>query len=130
MPIEARNMTLEARGGKVVAKTASYTVTTDDLKFGRWFTTRGATGAITFTLMAASAAIAGAWVRFFNVADQDMIVATADEETVSFNDLTADSVAVSTTSEQIGGVIEAVCDGTSWVIWVANNGATATVASA
>lgn len=113
---------------KVVAKTASYTVTAADM--GKTFTTRGATGAITFTLPAASDALNGAEVRFLNVADQNMIVAGADEELVVLNDLTADSIAFQTSSEKIGGGFLALCDGTSWIVlpW-ATETQTVTIAS-
>jgi hypothetical protein len=99
---------------KVTAKTASYTVTPDD--FGSVLTTRGAGGAITFTLPAASAVNKGEWVLFINVADQNMIVAGADEGLVTFNDLTADSIAFQQASEKIGGAFLAISDGTSWAV--------------
>ncbi len=99
---------------KVQAKTASYTVTPDD--FGSVLTTRGAGGAITFTLPAASAVNKGEWVLFVNVANQNMIVAGADEGLVVKNDLTADSIAFQTGSEKIGGAFLAISDGTSWCV--------------
>lgn len=95
----------------VTAKTAAYTV--KESECGTLFTTRGASGAVTFTLPAASGN-SGLWFEFFNVADQNMTVATADEELVAMNDLTADSIAFSTSSEKIGGGVRVVCDGTSW----------------
>lgn len=113
---------------KVEAKTTSYTVTTSDL--GKIFTTRGAAGAVTFTLPAASSEIAGAELTFINVADQNMIVAGQDEEVVAFNDLTADSVAYQTTSEKIGGGFRALCDGSSWLLLPLTSAGTVTVASA
>lgn len=99
---------------KVNAKTASYTVTPAD--FGSVLTTRGASGAITFTLPAATAVNKGEWVLFVNVADQNMIVAGADEGLVVFNDLTADAIAFQQASEKIGGAFLAVSDGTSWAV--------------
>lgn len=93
-------------------------------------TTRGATGTVTFTLPAA-ASNAGAWVEFYNVADQDMTVAGQDEELVCFNDLTADSITFSTSGEKIGGGFRAVCDGTSWIVVpLATETQTVTIASA
>lgn len=97
----------------VVAKTSSYTLTTSD--FGKVFTTRGAGGAITFTLPAASGN-SGEWFEFYNVANQNMILAAADEGMVCFNDLTADAIAFQTTNEKIGGGFRAICDGTSWIV--------------
>ena len=114
---------------KVLAKTASYTITSGD--FGTVFTTRGATGAVTFTLPAAASKNTGEWALFLNVADQNMLVAGADEGIVTFNDLTADSVAYQTSSEKIGGAFLAISDGTSWVVApLAMETQTITVASA
>lgn len=112
---------------KVVAKTSSYTLTADDM--GKLFTTRGASGAVTFTLPAAST-VAGADVVFVNVADQNMIVAGPDEAVVAFNDLTADSVAFQTTSQKIGGGFLMISDGTSWLALPLTSAGTVTVASA
>lgn len=99
---------------KVTAKTASYTVTPND--FGSILTTRGAGGAITFTLPTASSVNAGDWVLFINVADQNMIVTGTDEGLVVFNDLTADAIAFQQASEKIGGAFLAISDGTSWAV--------------
>ena len=99
---------------KIVVKAASYTITSAD--FGTVFTTRGATGAVTFTLPAAASKNKGEWALFLNVADQNMLVAGADEGLVCFNDLTADSIAFQTSSEKIGGAFLAISDGTSWAV--------------
>jgi hypothetical protein len=124
-----------ASGGRIrpkinlLAKTASYTVTPAD--FGSVITTRGAGGAVTFTLPAASAGNKGDWVLFWNVVDQNMIVAGADEGLVVLNDLTADSIAFQTSSEKIGGAFLAISDGTSWcVVPLATETQTVTVVSA
>jgi len=93
-----------------VAKTADYTVTLAD--FSKVFTTRGAGAAVTFTLPAASNDNKGEWVVFINVADQNMLVAGADEGLVVFNDLTADSIAYQTGSEKIAVPFLAISDGT------------------
>lgn len=98
----------------VVAKTAAYTVTAQD--GGKIFTNRGDTDAITFTLPAVSAAVTGMRVWFYAVAGQNLAVAGTAGELVTFNDAAANSVTLSTSSEIIGGCIEAVCDGTSWLI--------------
>ena len=113
----------------IIVKTASYTVTSND--FGSVFTTRGALAAVTFTLPAASSTNNGEWVLFVNVANQNMLVAGADEGLVVFNDLTADSIAFQTGSEKIGGAFLAISDGTSWaVVPIATETQTVTVASA
>ena len=99
----------------VVAKTANYTVTTDDTD--TLFTNRGATGAVTFTLPAT--ARKGLRFGFFVVADQNVIVAAGTADTmVCFNDPTADSIAFSTSSEKVGAFIEIIGDGTGWLTLV------------
>jgi hypothetical protein len=101
----------------VEAKTASYTLVPDDINV--MFTTRGAGGAITFTLPPTAELTAGWNASFFNVADQDIIVAANTADTmVTFNDAAADSVAFSTSGEQIGGGIRVVWDGTGWLTFV------------
>lgn len=113
---------------RVVAKTADYTLTAARDANGTLFTTRGAGGAIVFTLPAPSSVYAGWHFRFRNVVDQDMTVKTTTADTlVALNDLTADSVAASTANLKIGALIEAECDGTSWFASVLSNGTTATV---
>ena len=113
----------------IVTKTSSYTITSSD--FGSVFTTRGATGAVTFTLPSAATVNRGEWVLFVNVADQNMIVAGADEEIVTFNDLTADSIAYQTASEKIGGAFLAISDASSWLLMpIASETQTITVTSA
>lgn len=97
----------------VTAKTGNYTITSAD--FGQVFTTRGAGGAVTFTLPAASGN-AGAWVRFLNAVDQNMAVAGTAGELILFNDAAANSATFSTAGEKIGAAIYAFCDGTSWFI--------------
>jgi len=114
---------------KVAADSDGGTLAVTDLC--KIWTTRGASGAVTFTLPAAATAGAGKWVEFYNVADQNMIIAGQDEELVVFNDLTADSIAFQTTSEKIGGGVRCVCDGTSWIcVPLATETQTVTIASA
>jgi len=99
------------------AKTASYQCLPGDCEV--LFTTRGAGGAVTFTLPVTADIPAGWWAEFFNVADQDMIVATPAVDTgVAFNDAAADSVAFSTAAEQIGGGMRCVWDGTGWLYFI------------
>lgn len=95
---------------RVVAKTAAYTALFTES--GTIFTTVGATAAVTFTLPAASA---GKWIYLFvSGADVAMTVAAGTVDTlITFNDLTADSVAFSTAGEIIGGAILAFSDGTN-----------------
>lgn len=95
---------------KVTAKTTSYTVLAAES--GTIFTTTGATAALTFTLPAISD---GPFVFYFlSGADVAMTVTAETVDTmVTFNDLAADSVALSTASEIIGGGVMVVCDGTT-----------------
>lgn len=99
----------------VEAKTASYTCTQADS--GKLFTNRGDTDAITFTLPAVSSTFTGVSYRFLCVADFDFAVASTADEMVTFNCNAATSVKLGTTSEKIGGGFEAVCDGTSWLVF-------------
>lgn len=91
-------------------KTADYTVTAADS--GTVFHTTGASGAVVFTLPAINT---GPYhLLFINGADQNMTVQSSTADTiVTYNDLAADSVAFSTSSEKIGGAFEVWCDGTT-----------------
>lgn len=96
----------------VKAKTADYTVTEGDNN--TLFTTRGAAGAVIFTLPAT--AKVGLRYGFFSAADQDMTVTAGTADTmVVINDLAADSIAISTANLKIGGMIEVFGDGTGWL---------------
>ena len=96
---------------RFATKTAAYTVTAKES--GTVFVTTGATAAVAFTLPAIDSS--RPWVfTFISGADVDMTVATATADTmVVYNDLTADSIAFSTSSEKIGGVIDIWSDGVS-----------------
>lgn len=97
-----------------LAKTASYTITEDD--FGRTLTTRGATGAVTFTLPTPTQDDDGAHIRIFNAVDQNMVVDCATSGSIiALDNDAADSVTFSTTSQKIGACADIVCDGTSWL---------------
>ena len=99
---------------RVQAKASSYTVVEADC--GSVFTTRGAAGAITFTLPAVSSTYTDFVCWFFNAVDQNMTIAGTAGELMTFNDVAANSVAFSTSSEKVGAGVMAVCDGTSWLI--------------
>lgn len=113
----------------VIAKTGDYTVLAED--GGAIFTTRGAGGAVNFTLPATTSLPVGWSCRFFNAAGQNMLVTAGTADTMStFNDLTADSVAFQTSSELIGGAFEVVWDGTGWLVFImAEETQTVTVAT-
>lgn len=96
----------------VVAKTADYTVVEADNN--TLFTTRGAAGAVVFTLPVTPKK--GLRYGFYCAADQNMTITAGTADTLTaVNDLTADSIAISTASLKIGGFIEVVGDGTSWL---------------
>lgn len=115
---------------RVVAKTADYTINPTADKPGTVFTNRGATGAVTFTLPPATPANTGWWYRFRGVADQTITIASSVVDTLlAFNDAAADSVAMSTGGQKIGGEMEAFCDGTTWAVTGLSVGVTFTVAT-
>ena len=85
----------------IKAKTADYTILESGDE-GALFTTRGASGAVVFTLPTATTPV-GWWCEVYVGAAQTVTVTagTADTLTAS-NDLTADSIAWSTASEKVG----------------------------
>lgn len=96
------------------AKTAAYRMVAEDV--GSIITTRGASGSVTLTLPPTANLNVGWNVRVFCAAGQTVTVASDTADTITtFNDLTADSVALSTSSEKIGGGAEFVWDGTGWL---------------
>ena len=104
---------LAGAGYRVINQATSVTVTT--AQNGAIFTTRGAGGAVTFTL---PTILRGLEYMFVNEADQNMIVTGAANIMSTFNDLTATSVAFQTASALIGGVfkIKTNDDGSKWLV--------------
>lgn len=89
------------RWRKVRVVTADTTLTAADN--GCLFVTNGS-GAINFTL---PAMLEGLEFGFYNAVDQNMTITSAPADTlVAFNDIAADSVALSTSSEKVGGMFE------------------------
>jgi hypothetical protein len=113
---------------RVVAKTASYTVNPAVDRSGTIFTTRGAGGAITFTLPTPTAALTGWAYSFHNVVAQDLTVSAGTGKGIAFNNAACASLAATTTGQEIGAIIDAICDGTSWFLLGGTNGVTYTVA--
>lgn len=71
--------------------------------------------ALTFTLPAAASAGAGCHCIVINGADTNLLIATANAgELVTLNDVAANSVALSTSSEKVGGGFHCICDGAKW----------------
>lgn len=109
---------------KTVAKTTAYTVTAADR--GTIFTNLGASGSVTFTLPTLTR---GFYAKFYCEVDQSIVVAAAVGDTiVAFNDIAADSVALSTANEKVGSSITiwSNADGTKWLSEVALGAETAT----
>jgi len=98
---------------RFAAKVAAYTVTAKET--GTYFTTVGATTAITFTLPAIAD---GPWVfKFINAVDLAMTVAAGTADTmIGFNDVDLDSIAAAQAGELIGSIINAYCDGTKLIV--------------
>lgn len=87
---------------QVLVKATDYTVLTTDNNVT--FSTRGAVGAVNFTLPTLAR---GLRYRFFNEADQNMTVTSVVADTiVGPNDLALDSVAFSTAGDKIGACLE------------------------
>lgn len=100
----------DRKPGRVVPKASSYTVTTSSDGNRTHFTNEGATGPITFTLPAANAAVFGFEFFFDCVVDQNLIVAPPVADTaIALNDTAADSLALQTAGQRIGGTIKATC---------------------
>ena len=95
----------------VIAHASSATLTIGES--GALITTEGSTGAVTLTLPAVASSD-GVHYWFVNGEDQNMIIAAPSDTMVTVNDVAADSVAFSTSSEKVGGGIFCYCDGTKW----------------
>lgn len=95
----------------VVAKVAAYTCKVKES--GTWFTTEGATAAVTFTLPAvASSTNVCYW--FYSAEDFAMTVAAPANTMVAGNDATATSIAFDQATQIIGTGAMVVCDGSLW----------------
>lgn len=106
---------------KIAAKTAAYQIKHTDI--GTVFTTRGAGASVTFTLPITTGLPSGWWCRFFQVADQNMVIASygSSDDIVTANDAGADTITFSTATELIGNGVEVVWDGTGWLAFLMIN---------
>jgi len=103
-------------GARVVAKTANYTIT--DADNGTLFTNSGAAGAVNFTLPVTPKR--GLRYDFFVVANQNVTLTAGTVDTlVVYNDAAADSVALSTAGNLIGGGFNVISDGLGWLVFYA-----------
>lgn len=114
----------------IVHKTSDYTVKAADN--GVLFTTLGAEAAVAFTLPAVANS-KGMRFGFYNAVDQDMSVESASTgDLITYNDESADKVAVDQASEKVGVMFEAIgLDGNKWAVihYLANAAQTITVTS-
>jgi hypothetical protein len=94
-------------------KTANYTVLDRDA--GTAFTNTGAAGAVTFTLPTTPKQDLVFW--FYSTANQNLIVASASgNNMIVVNDASANSVALQTTNQKIGGAFRVVGTGSAWLV--------------
>ncbi len=104
---------LTGKNGGIMIATA--TATLSEIHNGSLVVVRGAAGAVTLTLPAT--AKRGLRYRIYNASDQNLTITAGTADTmVVFNDLTADSVALSTAGDLIGGSFEVIGDGTGWLV--------------
>ncbi len=98
---------------KIVAKTGNYTVLTSDNN--TLFTTRGNSGALTFTLPAVQR---GLEYDFLNEVDQNMAITAPANTLVGFNNATATTATFSTAGQKIGAGAKVVSNdnGTKWLL--------------
>jgi hypothetical protein len=109
---------------QIVAPTgAGATVTWGEEHNGAWITNGSlASGALTITLPTPSAVFKGCWGWASHVVGTGhMTIGCATSDSiVAFNDATADSVALSTAADKIGGSFMFACDGSKWVVMPMN----------
>jgi hypothetical protein len=113
---------------EIINATGNITLTSDDV--GKIVTNRGAAGAVVVTLPAANSTNAGGTILVLPTADQNLTVSGTADTMIILNDLTADSVAVSTAGQKIGGGFEMVSDGVGWHALVLGAAGTQTVTTA
>jgi len=113
---------------RFVNKKIDYTITAKET--GTIFHTAGATANVNFTLPAISDG--PFFFRIIIGSDYNVTVTSATADTIiTFNDIAADSVAFSTSSEKIGGSFDVLCDGTSLFVLprLASEAQTVTIAT-
>lgn len=113
----------------VEAKTAAYQM--DERDLGKIFTNRGAGGSVTLTLPVVTSLPSGWWVEFFQVADQNLVIASqgSSDNIVGHNDAGLDTITSSTAGDLIGTGGRLVWDGTGWLYFpMQDDGVTITLA--
>ena len=98
---------------ELITVTANTTLTTWDV--GKTICNVGAGGAVTITLPTPASCSPGDDILVLSCANQDLIVASGTADTlITLNDIAADSVALSTSSEKAGGGFLFTCVGSLW----------------
>jgi hypothetical protein len=101
----------------VDAKTADHTIT--EAENNTLFTNRGAGGAVILTLPATPKK--GLRYGAYVAADQSLTFTAASAgQMIAFNDAAANSVGYATGGDKLGGFIEVIGDGTSWLVLPVN----------
>ena len=99
----------------LAATAGSGAITVTEADSGTLWLVKGSDQAITFTTPAT--AEKGLWYGFYNAVDQNLTVTAGTADTmVTLNDIAADSVSFSTSSEKIGGMFELFGDGALWLV--------------
>lgn len=111
----------------VNVQAASYTVTATDN--GKFFTTTGASGAVTFTLPAIANVWDGWSAEFVNVVDQNLVVTAPSGKFVLDGNAAATTATFSTASHKIGSRLKVVFDATLAKFIGLNGGGTAVTVS-
>ena len=102
-------------GGNSGVMIVAANATLSDAHAGQLVVVRGASGAVTLTLPANP--YKGRRFRVYNAVDQSLTITAGTADTmVVLNDLVSTSVALSTSSEKIGGSFEIIGDGTGWLV--------------
>lgn len=119
---------------RIVGKAANYSPNAATDRSGTVFTTKDATGAVTFTLPTPGRGYLGWEYSFASVRDQTLTVqGTTAGDLCTFNNAAASSVAASTGGQKIGARIVAICVETvagtfKWLVVGSTAGVTYTVA--
>jgi hypothetical protein len=110
-----------------IAKTADYALGAKDA--GGFFTNRGATGTVIFSLPGPTTVPAGTFYDFYGMVAYTLTISAVTALMVTFNNAAATSISFQTSSELIGGGARLVNDGTSWLaILLVGEAQTVTVA--
>lgn len=101
------------RNRELINTTASVTLLPNDI--GKTISNYGASGSVTITLPTATTVTPGGDIIVLGAADQDLLVNCSTNDTIiGKGDADLDSVALSTSSEKLGGGFIFTCLGPVW----------------